>query len=59
MLSFTEASAGRGGAPVVLHVVQSLRGGGAEAFVRELVPRLRHRGIDARVMCAYGTTQLT
>jgi len=45
--------------PIVLHVVQSLRGGGAESFVRELVPRLRRRGIDARVLCAYGECRLT
>jgi glycosyltransferase involved in cell wall biosynthesis len=42
-----------------LHIVQSLRGGGAEAFVRELLPRLRSRGIDARVLCGYGDSGLT
>ena len=45
--------------PRVLHIVQALRGGGAEALVRELVPRLRQRGIDARVLCAYGASGLT
>jgi|SRR5579872_7443329 len=44
--------------PVVLHVVQSLQGGGAEALVCDLIPRLRQRGIDARVLCAYDSTQL-
>src|SRR5579863_7528441 len=45
--------------PTVLHVVQALRGGGAEGFVRELVPRLRDRKVDARVLCAYGGSLLT
>lgn len=45
--------------PLVLHVVQFLRGGGAETFVRELIPRLVRRGIDARALCAYGASQLT
>lgn len=43
----------------VLHFVQSLRGGGAEQLVRELVPRLRRLQIDARVLCAYENTGLT
>lgn len=45
--------------PVVLHIVQSLRGGGAESFVRELIPSLTRRAIDARVLCAYGDSRLT
>lgn len=45
--------------PVVLHIAQALRGGGAESFVRELIPRLRQRNIDARVLCAYGDSLLT
>jgi glycosyltransferase involved in cell wall biosynthesis len=48
----------RTGRLVVLHVVQALRGGGAQTLVREIVPRLRHRGVDARVLCAYGNSQL-
>src|SRR5579872_39212 len=47
------------GSPRVLHVVRSLRGGGAETFVRELVPRLRVRGLDAQVLCAYGASGLS
>ena len=38
----------------VLHVVESLAGGGAETLVRELVPRLRRRGIDVAVLSGYG-----
>ncbi len=33
--------------------MQTLKGGGAETLVRELVPRLRQRGIDANALCAY------
>jgi glycosyltransferase involved in cell wall biosynthesis len=49
----------RSGKLVVLHIVQALRGGGAQTLVREVVPRLRSRGVDARVLCAYGDSQLT
>ena len=38
----------------VLHVVESLSGGGAETLVRELVPRLQRRGIEIEVLSSYG-----
>lgn len=37
----------------VLHIIATLRGGGAETLVRELVPRLSRRGIDVSVLSAY------
>jgi glycosyltransferase involved in cell wall biosynthesis len=37
----------------VLHVVQTLKGGGAESLVCDLLPRLRLRGIDAGVIAVY------
>jgi glycosyltransferase involved in cell wall biosynthesis len=43
----------------ILHVVQSLKGGGAETIVRNLVPRLQKRGFDIRVLCAYGSSGLS
>ena len=46
-------------AAVVLHITQALRGGGEQTFVRELIPGLLRRGIDARVLCAYGDSRLT
>ena len=37
----------------ILHIVETLKGGGAETFVRQLLPRLRDRGIDSRVVAMY------
>ena len=37
----------------VMHIVGSLQGGGAERCVRELVPRLRVRGVDAEIATVY------
>jgi glycosyltransferase involved in cell wall biosynthesis len=37
----------------VLHVIATLRGGGAETLVRELLPRLRSRDLDVGVFSAY------
>lgn len=45
--------------PLILHVVECLRGGGAEAFVRELIPTLDRHGFDGRALCAYGDSRLT
>jgi glycosyltransferase involved in cell wall biosynthesis len=42
-----------GGAPVIMHIVGSLQGGGAERCVRELVPRLRVRGTNAEIATVY------
>ncbi len=40
-------------APAVLHIVGSLEGGGAERWVRELVPRLNARGMRCDVVTIY------
>ena len=37
----------------VVHVVSTLKGGGAETLVRELVPHLRTRGVDASIVTMY------
>ncbi len=37
----------------VLHYIATLRGGGAETLVRELLPRLNDRGIDVAAFSAY------
>ena len=37
----------------VLHVVQTLKGGGAETLVRNLLPRMRARGVDVEVATVY------
>ena len=39
--------------PSVMHIVGSLQGGGAERCVRELVPRLQVRGVDAEIATVY------
>jgi len=39
--------------PTVLHIVGSLEGGGAERWVRELVPRLNARGIRSDIVTVY------
>jgi glycosyltransferase involved in cell wall biosynthesis len=37
----------------VLHIVQTLKGGGAETLVREMIPRLKRRGFKADAICMY------
>lgn len=44
---------GYGEGPSVLHIVGALEGGGAERWVRELVPRLCARGIPTQVATVY------
>jgi len=40
-------------APLVLHIVGSLDGGGAERWTRELVPRVHARGIRSEIVTVY------
>ena len=42
-----------GDAPVVMHIVGALEGGGAERVVRDLAPRLQSRGMRTEIVSIY------
>jgi glycosyltransferase involved in cell wall biosynthesis len=52
-ISLSPSSVSRYSGDLVLHIVGSLDGGGAERWTRELVPRLRSRGMPSEIVTVY------